>query len=109
MSLYSQNQPQYSSFTAQGYPVNNYYYQQQQAAAMHMTQVATLQQQQVNQVTAQMQKIRMNQTGPVGTPQGFPGAVTNGSGFAAPSGGTGVGMNVANTGAGGQTLNPTLW
>ena len=104
MSLYTQNQPQLPAYTAQGVPVNVYYYQQQQAAAMQMAQMAALQQQQqfqqVNQVTAQMQKIKMNQGTSTMPSQPFP--VGNGSHSA--SGAAGVG--VAN---GGQTLNPTLW
>lgn len=95
MSLYgANNQPQFSSYTAQGYPVNSFYYQQQQEAAMRMAHVAAIQQHQVNQVTAQMQKIKMSQQQPVPTAgQPFPG-MSNG------------GMRV---GSGGQTLNPTLW
>jgi hypothetical protein len=98
MSLYgSQNQPQFTSYTAQGYPVNSFYYQQQQAASMRMAHVAAMQQHQVNQVTAQMQQIKMTtqqQPPPMPTaPQGYPGM------------GSGGGARMA----GGQTLNPTLW
>lgn len=95
MSLYgqAQNQSQLSSYTAQGYPVNSFYYQQQQEAAMRMAHVAALQQHQVNQVTAQMQEIKISQH------QHSPPM---------PSANHGV-MSNSGMGAGGQTLNPTLW
>lgn len=109
MSLYGpSNQPQFSSYTAQGYPVNSLYYQQQQEAAMRMAHMSALQQHQVNQVTAQMQQIKMSQqhhqpVPPAASAQGFPGMMSNGAV-------AGMGMGVASGGAGGgQTLNPTLW
>ena len=109
MSLFdSQQQPQLSSYTAQGYPVNPYYYQQQQAASMHMAQVSAMQQQQVNQVTAQMQKIKMTQGGGGGRGGvGQPVAPTMSNGVTPRpphTASVGVGMM-----SGGQTLNPTLW
>lgn len=101
MSLYgAQNQQQLSSFTAQGYPVNNFYYRQQQEAAMRMAHMAALQQHQVNQVTTQMQQIKVNQQQQA-TSQPFP---TAGGAQPFPPGISNGGM-----GAGGQTLNPTLW
>ena len=101
MSLYgAQNQqPQLSSYTAQGYPVNAFYYQQQQEAAMRMAHMAAVQQHQVNQVTAQMQKIKMNQQPAPSQP--FP-SMSNGGVPSATAAGMGMGI-------GGQTLNPTLW
>ena len=92
MSLYSAPQPQYNSYTAQGYPVNAYHYQQQQQAAMRMAQIAQQQQAQVNQVQQQMAKIRLNQT---------PQPLTTGNPTLQPT--------HAGIGAGGQTLNPHLW
>lgn len=109
MSLFeSQHQPQFLSYTAQGYPVNPYYYQQQQAASMHMAQVSAMQQHQVNQVTAQMQKIKMTQGGEGGVGEPFPPNMSNGlpSVPPLPSQAAGVGMGMM---GGGQTLNPTLW
>lgn len=101
MSLYgAQNQPQFTSYTAQGYPVNSFYYQQQQAAAMRMAHVAAMQQHQVNQVTAQMQQIKLTQQHP-------PSMATAPQGYQGMSNGGGPGMGVR--GIGGQTLNPTLW
>lgn len=100
MSLYgTQNQPQLSSYTAQGYPVNSMYYQQQQEASMRMAHMAAIQQHQVDQVTAQMQKIKMSQHA-APTPSGATGNMSNG---------IGPGMGVPGMGVGGQTLNPTLW
>lgn len=97
MSLYTaQNQPQLS-YTAQGYPVNSSHYQQQQKAAMRMAHIAAIQQHQVNQVTVQMQQIKIHQqqhATPVPSgPQAFSRGMNN----------SGVGVG------GGQTLNPTLW
>lgn len=103
MSLYSAgNQPQFSSYTAQGYPVNSLYYRQQQEAAMHMAHKSAIQQHQVNQVTAQMQQIKMTQQPPVpsAAAQPFPGPGMNM--------GVNMGMNMG-VRTGGQTLNPTLW
>ena len=99
MSLYS-SQPQYGSYTAQGYPVNAYHYSQQQQAAMRMAQMQQVaqhrqQQMQLQQVQQQMQKIKINQ-------QHHPVAVGNGS-FPS-SMGPGGGL-----GGGGHTLNPHLW
>ena len=98
MSLYS-SQPQYGSYTAQGYPVNAYHYSQQQQAAMRMAQVQHLaqqrqQQMQLQQVQQQMKQIKVNRQ-----PQ-HPVAVGNGSfpSSVAPGGGIG-----------GHTLNPGLW
>ncbi len=91
MSLYSAPQPQYNSYTAQGYPVNAYHYQQQQQASMRMAQIAQLQQVQqvqVSQVQQQMAHIRLNQP-PAPMPMGNPSVPQNGNG--------------------GQTLNPHLW
>lgn len=108
MSLYeTQSQPQLSSFTAQGYPVNSLYYQQQQEAAVRMVHISALQQHQVKQVTTQMQQIKIMQhqhaPGPApAPPQAFPGMSNGGV----------PGMGVPNMGGqsvGGQTLNPTLW
>ncbi|XP_064382662.1 stromal membrane-associated protein 1-like [Halichondria panicea] len=92
MSLYSAPQPQYNSYTAQGYPVNAYHYQQQQQAAMRMAQIAQQQQVQVSQVQQQMAQIRLNQP-PAPMPMGNPSVPQNTGGF----------------GNGGQTLNPHLW
>ena len=92
MSLYSTPQPQYNSYTPQGYPVNAYYYHQQQQASMRMAQVAQQQQLQVNQVQQQMAQIKLNR------PQ-QPLAVGNPT---AP-------QNATMFGTGGQTLNPHLW
>lgn len=97
MSLYgAQNQPQFSSYTAQGYPVNSLYYQQQQEAAMRMAHMAALQKHQVNKVTAQMQQIKMTQHQQPAPMVSAPHGMSNGRG-------PGVGVQ------GGQTLNPTLW
>ena len=97
MSLYG-SQPQYGSYTAQGYPVNAYHYSQQQQAAMRMAQVQQMaqhrqQQLQLQQVQQQMKQIKINQ-------QQHPLAVGNGSfpSSVAPGGGVG-----------GHTLNPHLW
>ena len=111
MSLFnSKQQQQLSSYTAQGYPVNAYYYQQQQAASIHMAQMSAMQQHQVSQVTAQMQKIKMNQEGGIGSGVGppFPPTMSNGlpSVQSDLSRTTGVGVEMM---GGGQTLNPTLW
>ena len=107
MSLYgTQSQPQLSSFTAQGYPVNSFYYQQQQEAAMRMAHISALQQHQVNQVTTQMQQIKIKQhqhASAPAPPQAFPGMSNGGMP------GMGVQPNMGGQGVGGQTLNPTLW
>lgn len=97
MSLYS-SQPQYGSYTAQGYPVNAYHYSQQQQAAMRMAQMQQMaqhrqQQLQLQQVQQQMKQIKINQ-------QQHPLAVGNGSFPSSVTPGGGVG---------GHTLNPHLW